>query len=95
VREDEEVVPVTVPTWVLLPGSRSGDRARADLHRALAAGEPVDDEIVDRLVLPLVDQAVPEWQSTEKTLHAGTGGHTGVPPFAGDDAARFFVRHLQ
>jgi len=43
-----------------LPGSgdrtRSADaeRARADLHRALAAGEPVD-EIVDRLVLPLVE----------------------------------------
>jgi hypothetical protein len=22
------------------------------------------------------------------------GGHTGVPQFAGDDVARFFVRHL-
>jgi hypothetical protein len=168
-----------------LPGS--GDRtrsahaeqARADLHRALAAGEPVD-EIVDRLVLPLVEKAVPEWQTTldallslpeisgpvgysggviaigirlalvepriaaaglfagsfvpramfdearqvtiplhvllqwddegndrqlaldlfdafgsrEKTLHANMGGHTGVPQFAGDDVARFFVRHL-
>jgi hypothetical protein len=168
-----------------LPGSgdrlRSTDaeQARAELHRALAAGEPVDD-IVDRLVLPLVEQAVPEWQTTldalltlpeisgpvaysggviaigirlavvepriaaaglfagsfvprsmfdearqitiplhvllqwddegndrqaaldlfdafgsqEKTLHANMGGHTGVPQFAGDDAARFFVRHL-
>ena len=168
-----------------LPGS--GDRprlpdfeqARADLRRALAAGEPVD-EIVDRLVLPLVEQAVPEWQavldallsvpdiggpvgysggvmaigirlvsvehrisaagffagsyvpaamfeearqitiplhvllqwddegndrqlalelfdtfgSKEKTLYANTGGHTGVPQFAGEDAARFFARHL-
>ena len=167
---------------------RSGDRprlagaeqARADLHRALAAGEPVD-EIVDRLVIPLVEKAVPEWQSTldallslpevsgpvgysggviaigirlavvepriaaaglfagsfvprsmfdearqvtiplhvllqwddegndrqlaldlfdafgsqEKTLHANMGGHTGVPQFAGDDAARFFTRHLK
>ena len=52
-----------------LPGS--GDRppepaleqARADLRRALRAGEPVDD-IVDRLVLPLVEKAVPEWQAT-------------------------------
>lgn len=169
-----------------LPGSgdrpRSADteQARADLHRALAAREPVD-EIVDRLVLPLVEKAVPEWQTTldallslpqiggpvgysggviaigirlalvepriaaaglfagsfvpramldearqvtiplhvllqwddegndrqlaldlfdafgsqEKTLHANTGGHTGVPQFAGDDAARFFVRHLK
>ena len=169
-----------------LPGS--GDRprsavaedARADLHRALAAGEAVDDGIVDRLVLPLVEQAVPEWRaaldtllalpgiggpvgysggviaigirlavvepriaaavlfagsyvprsmveearqvtiplhvllqwddewndrqlaldlfdafgSTEKTLHANMGGHTGVPQFAGDDANRFFARHL-
>ncbi|MEV0748441.1 alpha/beta hydrolase [Streptomyces sp. NBC_00184] len=157
------------------------DRARADLRRALEAGEPVSDEIIDALVLPLVDQAVPEWQSAldtllslpgiggpvgysggvisigirlavvepriaaaglfagsfvprsmfeearrvtvplhvllqwddegndrqaaldlfdafgskEKTLHANTGGHTGVPQFAGDDAARFFTRHLK
>jgi dienelactone hydrolase len=168
-----------------LPGSgdrpRSADteRARADLQRALAAGESVD-EIVERLVIPLVDKAVPEWQSTldtllalpdisgpvgysggmiaigirlavldpriaaaglfagsfvprsmfdearqvtvplhvllqwddegndrqlaldlfdafgsrEKTLYANVGGHTGVPQFAGDDAARFFIRHL-
>ncbi|MFD8286817.1 alpha/beta hydrolase [Streptomyces lavendulae] len=169
-----------------LPGS--GDRprlpaaeqARADLRRAMEAGEPVTDEIVDALVLPLVDQAVPEWQaaldallalpeiggpvgysggvisigvrlavveprisaavlfagsfvpravfdearrvtiplhvllqwddegndrqaaldlfdafgSEEKSLHANTGGHTGVPQFAGDTAARFLTRHL-
>ncbi|MGW0938254.1 alpha/beta hydrolase [Streptomyces sp. NPDC002666] len=157
------------------------DRARAALRRALEAGEPVSDEIVDALILPLVDQAVPEWQaaldallslpgiggpvgysggvisigirlavvepriaaaglfagsfvpramveearrvtiplhvllqwddegndrqaaldlfdafgSEEKTLHANMGGHTGVPQFAGDDAARFFTRHLK
>jgi len=161
------------------PRSAAAEQARADLHRALAAGEPVD-EIVDRLVLPLVEKAVPEWQTTldallslpeisgpvgysggviaigirlalvepriaaaglfagsfvpralfdearqvtiplhvllqwddegndrqlaldlfdafgsqEKTLHANMGGHTGVPQFAGDDAARFFARHL-
>ncbi|MEU1982019.1 alpha/beta hydrolase [Nocardia sp. NPDC019395] len=170
-----------------LPGSgdrpRSADleQARADLRRALAAGEPVDDEIVDRLVLPLVDKAVPEWQgvldallslpdidgpvgysggviaigvrlavvepcisaavlfagsfvprimfeearqvtiplhvllqwddegndrqmaldlfdafgSAEKTLHADMGGHAGVPQHAGDEANRFFTRHLR
>jgi hypothetical protein len=170
-----------------LPGS--GDRprwpaveqARADLRRAMEAGEPVGDDIVDALVLPLVDKAVPEWQaaldallslpeiggpvgysggvisigirlavveprisaavlfagsfvpralfdearqvtiplhvllqwddegndrqaaldlfdafgSKEKSLHANMGGHTGVPQFAGDDAARFFTRHLR
>jgi len=32
--------------------------------------------------------------SQEKTLQANMGGHTGVPQFAGDDAARFFARHL-
>lgn len=155
------------------------ERARADLRRALATGRPVSD-IVDRLVLPLVDAAVPEWQlaldvllslpeisgpvgfsggvmaigirlavveprivaaglfagsfvprtmfdeareitiplhvllqwddesndrqmaldvfdafgSREKTLHANMGGHMGVPKFAGEDAARFFTRHL-
>ncbi|MFC8511340.1 alpha/beta hydrolase [Streptomyces sp. NPDC057411] len=170
-----------------LPGS--GDRprwdaaeeARAELRRVMAAGEPVGDEIVDALVLPLVDRAVPEWRaaldallalpelggpvgysggvisvgvrlaavepriaaaalfagsfvpraiveearrvtvplhvllqwddegndrqaaldlfdafgSAEKTLNANTGGHTGVPEYAGDEAARFFARHLR
>ncbi|SEO82712.1 alpha/beta hydrolase [Trujillonella endophytica] len=169
-----------------LPGSgdrpriAAAEQARADLRRALAAGGPVDDGIVDRLVLPLVEQAVPEWRaaldallalpgiggpvgyaggvisigvrlavveprlaaavlfagsvvpravleearrvtlpllvllqwddegndrrralelfdafgSAEKTLHANTGGHTGVPAFEGDDGNRFFARHL-
>ncbi|MGC5259215.1 dienelactone hydrolase family protein [Gordonia sp. DT218] len=161
------------------PRSADAEQARADLRRALATGESVD-EIVDRLVLPLVETAVPEWQSAldellslpeirgpvgysggviaigvrlavvepriaaaglfagsfvpramidearqitiplhvllqwddegndrqlaldlfdafgsqEKTLQANMGGHTGVPQYAGDDAARFFVRHL-
>ncbi|WP_103760953.1 alpha/beta hydrolase [Streptomyces sp. SM10] len=163
------------PRWPAL------DRARADMRRAVEAGEPVGDEIVDALVLPLVDRAVPEWQaaldallalpgiggpvgysggvisvgtrlaaveprvaaavlfagslvprvifeearqvtvplhvllqwddegndrqaaldlfdafgSEEKTLHANMGGHTGVPQFAGDAAARFLTRHLR
>ncbi|MEU0194664.1 alpha/beta hydrolase [Streptomyces afghaniensis] len=57
-----------------LPGS--GDRprwpaaeqARADLRRAMQAGEPVSDEIVDALILPLVEKAVPEWQATLDAL---------------------------
>jgi hypothetical protein len=57
-----------------LPGS--GDRprwpaveqARADLRRAMKAGEPVSDEIVDALILPLVDTAVPEWQAALDAL---------------------------
>lgn len=174
---------------VALEGPGSGDRpplpgadqARADLRTALTAGSPVPDDVVDRLVLPLVDQAVPEWRSAldallalpeldgpvgysggviavgvrlavveprvvaaglfagsyvpratveearrvtipvhvllqwddegndrqaaldlfdafgsaEKTLQANLGGHTGVPAFAGEDAGRFFARHLR
>jgi dienelactone hydrolase len=162
------------------PRSAAAEAARADLRRALEAGEQVTDQIVDRLVLPLVEQAVPEWRAAldallalpeiggpvgysggvisigirlavveprisaallfagsfvpralfeearqvtipllvllqwddggndrqlaldlfdafgaeEKTLHANLGGHTGVPEFEGDDAARFFARHL-
>ncbi|AJE42990.1 dienelactone hydrolase family protein [Streptomyces nodosus] len=59
---------------VELPGS--GDRprwaaveqARADLRRAMEAGEPVGDEIVDALVLPLVEKSVPEWQAALDAL---------------------------
>ncbi|MFB9740318.1 dienelactone hydrolase family protein [Pseudonocardia sulfidoxydans] len=162
------------------PRSAPAEQARADLRRAIEAAEPVPAEVVDRLVLPLVETAVPEWRaaldallalpgiegpvgfsggivsvavrlalvesriaaallfagsfvprailddarhvtipllmllqwddegndrqlaldlfdalgSTEKTLHANTGGHTGVPGFEGDDAGRFFGRHL-
>ncbi|MFG1675359.1 alpha/beta hydrolase [Micromonospora sp. NPDC049282] len=170
-----------------LPGSgdrprwAAAEQARADLRRAMEAGEPVTDEIIDALILPLVDRAVPEtraaldallslpeiggpvgysggvisigirlavveprivaaglfagsfvprvmieearqvtiplhvllqWDdegndrqaaldlfdafgSTEKSLHANMGGHTGVPQFAGEDAAGFFARHLR
>jgi len=162
------------------PRLAAAEEARADMRRALNAGEPVSADIIDRLVLPLVEQAVPEWQaaldallplpeiggpvgysggvisigvrlavveprvvaaglfagsfvpraifeearrvtiplhvllqwddegndrqaaldlfdafgSQEKSLHANMGGHTGVPAFAGEDAAGFFARHL-
>lgn len=160
-----------------LPGA---EQARVDLRAALAAGEKPSLDVIDRLILPLVDAAVPEWQATldavlalpeigaqvgfsggviavgvhltavdpriaaaglfagsyvprstvdearrvtiplhvllqwddegndrqaaldlfdafgsvEKTLVANMGGHTGVPACAGEDAGRFFVRHL-
>lgn len=45
------------------PRAAAADQARADLRAAIAASEPVE-EIVDALVLPLVEQAVPEWQAT-------------------------------
>jgi dienelactone hydrolase len=50
------------------PRSAAAEQARADLHRALEAGEPVGEEIVDRLVLPLVDKAVPEWRTALDAL---------------------------
>ena len=58
------------------------DEARADLRRALESGEPVDTEVVDRLVLPLVERAVPEWQATIDALLAlpdiaGPVGYSG------------------
>ena len=46
------------------PPSAEAEQARADMRRAIEAGEPVDDDIVNRLVLPLVDKAVPEWRAT-------------------------------
>ena len=50
------------------PRSAGAEQARADLRRALEAGEPVVDEIIDRLVLPLVEKAVPEWRATLDAL---------------------------
>ncbi len=60
------------------PRSADAEQARADLRAALAAGEPVD-EIVDRLVLPLVAEAVPEWQTALDELLSlpGIGGPVG------------------
>src|SRR4051812_12668572 len=69
------------------PRSAAAEEARADLRRALAAGDPVDDDLVDRLVLPLVDTAVPEWQGALDALlplpqigGAGRGAGGGLSP---------------
>lgn len=57
-----------------LPGSgdrpqlEGVDQARAELRRAVTAGESVADGVVDRLLLPIVDKAVPEWQATLDAL---------------------------
>jgi hypothetical protein len=48
-----------------LPGV---DRARAEMRRALEAGEPVGEETVDALVLPGVEAAVPEWRAVLDAL---------------------------
>jgi hypothetical protein len=57
------------------PRSAAAEQARADLRRAMEAGEPLG-EIVDRLILPLVEKAVPEWQATLDALLSlpGIGG---------------------
>ncbi|WP_405816882.1 alpha/beta hydrolase [Streptomyces sp. NBC_01390] len=64
------------PRWPAL------EEARADLRRAMEAGERVSDEIVDALVLPLVEKAVPEWQAALDALLAlpdvsGPVGYSG------------------
>ena len=57
-----------------LPGSGARrppagiDEARTELRRAIAEGRPVPDDVVDRLVRPLVDVAVPEWRVTLDAL---------------------------
>jgi dienelactone hydrolase len=60
------------------PRSATAEEARADLRRALEAGRPTD-EIVDRLVLPLVEAAVPEWRAALDALLSlpGIGGPVG------------------
>ncbi len=49
------------------PRSAAAEQARADLRRAMAAGQPVG-EIVDALVLPLVEKSVPEWRAALDAL---------------------------
>ncbi|MEV0173747.1 alpha/beta hydrolase [Streptomyces sp. NPDC050803] len=49
------------------PRSAADERARADLRRAMQAGEPVD-EIFESLVGPLVEKAVPDWRTTLDAL---------------------------
>ena len=69
-----------------LPGSgqRSAlpavDQGRVELRRAIAAGERPAEEVIDRLVLPLVDQAVPEWRALLDRLLAlpEIGGPVGI-----------------
>ncbi|MGB4136800.1 MAG: alpha/beta hydrolase [Microbacterium sp.] len=49
------------------------DQARSELRQALAAGDPVSDDVVDRLILPLVDTAVPELRRALDVLLTLTG----------------------
>jgi pimeloyl-ACP methyl ester carboxylesterase len=60
------------------PRSAVDEQARADLRRAMAAGEPAD-EIFESFILPMVEQAVPEWRTILDALLAlpGIGGPVG------------------
>jgi hypothetical protein len=60
------------------PRSAADEQARADLRRAMKAGEPVD-EIFESFIGPLVEQAVPEWRTTLDALLAlpEIGGQVG------------------
>jgi dienelactone hydrolase len=49
------------------PRSAADEQARADLRRAMQAGEQVD-EIFESFVGPLVEKAVPEWRTTLDAL---------------------------
>jgi hypothetical protein len=49
------------------PRSVGMEQARADLRQAIGRGEPVT-EIVDALIVPLVESAVPEWRATLDAL---------------------------
>jgi dienelactone hydrolase len=64
------------------PGSAAADQARTELRRSVLTGEPVSNEIVDQLVLPLVEQAVPEWRAAldvvlERPEIGGPVGYAG------------------
>ncbi|MER5939550.1 alpha/beta hydrolase [Streptomyces sp. NPDC001928] len=63
------------------PRSAADEQARADLRRAMQAGEPVD-EIFESFIGPLVEKAVPEWRTTLDALLAlpeidGPVGYSG------------------
>ncbi|WP_406439109.1 alpha/beta hydrolase [Streptomyces sp. NBC_00631] len=60
------------------PRSAADEQARADLRRAMRAGEPVD-EIFESFIGPLVENAAPEWRTTLDALLAlpGIGGPVG------------------
>lgn len=61
------VAAIDVPGCDDGPRSAADEQARADLRRAMQAGEPVD-EIFGSFVGPLVEKAVPEWWTTLDTV---------------------------
>jgi hypothetical protein len=80
------------------PRSAADEQARADLRRAMQAGEPVD-EIFESFIGPLVEKAVPEWRTTLDALLAlpeigGPVGYSGMTAAVAEPrivAAGFFA----
>ncbi|PSK72915.1 alpha/beta hydrolase [Streptomyces sp. CS149] len=70
---------VELPGCGVRPRWAAAEQARADLRRAMESGGAVGGEIIDALILPLVDRAVPEWQAALDELLAlpGIGGPIG------------------
>ncbi|MER7672834.1 alpha/beta hydrolase [Kitasatospora sp. NPDC096128] len=64
------------------PRSAAAEQARAELRRAMQAGEPVD-EIFEALVGPLVDDALPEWRAALDALLALPGIAAGPVGYSG------------
>lgn len=60
------------------PRSAAAEEVRAELRRAMRAGEPAD-ALFESLVGPLVERAVPDWRTTLDALLAlpGIGGPVG------------------
>lgn len=60
------------------PRSAADGQVRAELGRAMRAGEPVD-ELLESLVGPMVENAVPDWRTTLDALLRlpGIGGPVG------------------
>ena len=50
------------------PRIAAADEVRAEVQQAVRAGEPLSDEFIDRLVLPLVEESVPEWRAVLDAL---------------------------
>ncbi|MEU1794128.1 alpha/beta hydrolase [Streptomyces californicus] len=59
------------------PRTAAHEQARADLRRAMEAGEPVD-ELFESLVGPMVENAVPEWLAVLDALLVLPGIHGPV-----------------
>ncbi|MEV7595924.1 alpha/beta hydrolase [Kitasatospora sp. NPDC089797] len=72
------VATIDAPACGERPRSEADDRARAELRRAMQAGEPVDG-IFESFVGPLVANAVPEWRTTLDALldRPETNGRVG------------------